>query len=139
MKKSKKPLKLSFFGSHPYPIEIWYAHDKRAWDARMKLMGLDEPYPGSAGKCTTFTQRGKTAQCIVTLSWECEGRNAVEVMGLMVHELVHVKQTIEQEIYQTNDGGGTTRLDIETEAYLLHALVMWLTEAFAKWGGKCKA
>ena len=70
----------------------------------------------------------------ITFGAECDTRTSSEVLGLMVHELTHVKQYIEDCIYEDNIGGSRKRLDIETEAYLMQAMLMWLQTSYTDSG-----
>jgi hypothetical protein len=135
----KKPLKVPFFDEHFFPIEIYFCANETQWHSLLADRDIpDEPYPDVAARCTQFTHSDKPSVCILTVGAQAEERNSVEVMGLLVHELVHVKQHIEHVMYGNNSGRGESRLDIETEAYLIQKLIMWLFSAYADNGGKFK-
>lgn len=128
-------LKIATFTDHFFPIEVFFCKDAQHWHALLADKGItDEPYPENGGQCTTFDSATRATVCIVTMSPEAETRNSVEVMGIMAHELVHVKQAAEQTMYRAADGRGRKRLDIETEAYFMQKLLMWLIGAYADSG-----
>lgn len=118
------------FTNHPYPATVLFAPNKKAWKGLMKQMGLDEPYPTSAGRCTTFDHASFMHKIVVTLSSEAETRTSNEVLGIMVHELVHVSQFLQDIIGK--------RFDFETESYLMQAMIMWLSASYAEAGRSFK-
>ncbi len=114
------------FVNHPYPANILFVQDKKTWKKLMGSMGLDEPYPTSAGRCTVFDHSNRMMKLVVTLSPEADTRSSSEVIGLMVHELVHVSQFLQELIGK--------RFDQETEPYLMQAMLMWLIDSYASAG-----
>jgi hypothetical protein len=72
----------------------------------------------------TFEHEGGVSCCIVTIQgWE--GRDPVEVAGLLVHEAVHVWQTYAQDIGERVEG-------MEQEAYAIQAIAQELMAEFAR-------
>lgn len=133
----KKPLKIPFFGEHCFPIEIYFCANEVQWHSLLKDRGIqDEPYPDSDARCTRFDFPGRISVCILTICGRAEERNSVEVLGMLVHELIHAKQHVEYAMYGDNSGRGAGRLDIETEAYLMQKLLMWIVNAYADNGRK---
>lgn len=118
------------FTNHPYPATVLFAPNKKAWKALMKQMGLGEPYPTSAGRCTMFDHARSMPKIVVTLSPDADTRTSNEVLGVMVHELVHVAQFLQETIGK--------RFDIETESYLMQAMIMWLSASYAEAGRSFK-
>jgi hypothetical protein len=114
------------FASHPYPANILFVPSKKAWKKLMDSMGLDEPYPTSAGRCTVFDHANRMMKIVVTLSLDADTRTSSEVIGLMVHELVHVSQFLQELTGK--------RFDQETEPYLMQAMLMWLLDSYASAG-----
>lgn len=117
---------LPAFHDHPYPATIYFVPTESAWNALMRRMRLSEPYPQSAGHCTTFTHPGRNDVITITLSPDADTRSSTQVIGLMAHELMHVIQAL-----QTT---AKARFDPETEAYLLQAMLQWLIHAYADAG-----
>jgi hypothetical protein len=133
-------LKIARFDEHFFPIEIYFCANETEWHSLLKDCGFnDEPYPDERGaRCTQFVHNTKLNVAILTISNEAEEHNSVEVMGMLVHELIHLKQFAEFSMYGNNAGRGEQRLDIETEAYLMQKLTMWMFSAFADSGRKFK-
>ncbi len=90
----------------------------------MKEMEVeDEPYPGSDGRCTTFTKDGKT-RILVTVREGAEKEHPpVEIAGILVHEATHVWQEVRAAM-------GEREPSIEFEAYSVQAIFQELYSAF---------
>lgn len=114
------------FESHSYPIRIVFAPDAASWDWLLKEVAPDEPYPTTHGRVTIFTHPQKLALSVITFSEEASNRPALEVVGLMAHEVTHVTQHIEEVI--------GCRLDSETQAYLTQGILQWLMTSYADSG-----
>lgn len=114
------------FVNHPYPATVLFAPSKKTWGKLMDSMGLDEPYPTSAGRCTVFDHGNRMTKIVVTLSLDADTRTSSEVIGLMVHELVHVSQFLQEITGKPFDN--------ETEPYLMQAMLMWLIDSYAAAG-----
>lgn len=105
------------------PVHFGFCPTKKAWKREMKRMGCDEPYPETDGRCTTFTKDGKVA-ILVTLRDGSEKDHSVrEIAGLLVHEAVHVWQTIREDI-------GESDPSVEFEAYSVQAIFQELFSAY---------
>lgn len=110
------------FSGHPYPIRIIFAPSAEAWHKLLKTLAPDEPYPETHGRATLFDHPKHRSVAVITLSPEADNRTPNEVIGLMVHEITHVIQYIEDII--------GCRLDRETQAYLTQLLTQWLIESY---------
>lgn len=139
-KKLKKPRKITCFDEHFLPIEIYFCANETDWRSLLVHKGIpDEPYVNAGGaRVTHFTHSGRLNVAVLTVSDQAEEKNSVEVMGMLVHELTHIKQFVEYSMYGNNFGGGVDRLDIETEAYLMQKLTMWAFSAYADSGRSFK-
>lgn len=113
------------FVNHPYPANVLFAPNKKSWDHLMDSMGLDEPYPDSAGRCTVFDRRNYMLKIVITFTGT-DTRSSNEVIGLMAHELVHVSQFLQEAAGKPFDN--------ETEAYLMQAMLMWLIDSYTSAG-----
>jgi hypothetical protein len=114
-------------------LTIFYGFcpDESSWNAQMKRMKVDvkkHPYPTSAGRCTTFQKDGAVC-CIVTIGDDIDGRCPTGIMGLLVHESVHVYQT-------ALDDMGEEKASPEMEAYAVQFIFLRLLDAYAKLRGK---
>ncbi len=79
--------------------------------------------PGADATLHTFTHQRKTT-CVVCLS-EFEGRDPIEVAGLLIHEAVHVWQHYCDDIGETHPGA-------EQEAYAVQSIAQELLAEFAR-------
>lgn len=132
----KKPLKIACFADHFLPVEIYFCANETEWRSLLADRGIpDEPYVNDGGaRVTHFTHSDRMNVAVLTVSDQAEEKNSVEVMGMLVHELTHIKQFVEYSMYGNNAGNGKGCLDIETEAYLMHKLTMWAISAYADAG-----
>lgn len=98
------------------------------FDAVLKHCNVrDRPRFVSQGADATTHQmsndRGETVSVICLA--DCEGRNPVEVAGLLVHEAVHVWQEYADQIGESSPGR-------EQEAYAVQAIAQELMAEFAR-------
>jgi hypothetical protein len=114
------------FEKHPYPVTVYFASVEQ-WPALMEHLKVrdDRSYPDASACTVTFRDDLRHASVVVTIR-DIEDRTAVEIVGLLVHELVHVVQIMQKE-------AGST-FDAETQAYLTHALTMWVLDAYDEAG-----
>ena len=92
-------------------------------------MGIKgEKYPDSDGRCSTFESDGKVC-AIVTINKRVDGKDSNGIVGLIVHEAVHVWQLVRENIGEANPSS-------EFEAYAIQAISQELIEAYAK-SGRC--
>jgi len=134
-KRFKKPLKIAEFVEHCFPARIFFCANEAEWRSLLADQGIpDEPYPESDARLTEYTHPHHVPVLIITISERAEEKTSVQVIGMLVHELVHVKQYVEERMYGTNIGDSRTRFDIETEAYFMQAMVMWVFSAYADSG-----
>ena len=112
-----------------YPVFYGFCPSEVAWDRQMKKMGIKgEPYPGDDGRMTCF-KAGGNATVIVTITDGAEGTHSLlEIVGLLVHEAVHVWQEIQKHIGEDAPGS-------EVDAYSVQAIAQELLEAFDKTRG----
>ena len=112
-----------------FPTRYAFVPSEKAWNAEVKRLGANEPYPDSDGRCTTL-QNKETGQlaCLVTISEKMDGRDPMGVIGLIVHEAVHVFQSLREDI-------GEDRPSEEFEAYSIQNISLNLIDAYARTRG----
>jgi hypothetical protein len=111
-----------------FPVHFGFCPDKKAWNREMKRMGVkSEPYPKSDGRCVTFESSGKVC-AIVTVSKQVDGKDSNGVVGLIIHEAVHVWQLIRENIGESNPSP-------EFEAYAIQAISQELIAAYSETRG----
>lgn len=102
---------------------------EKAWRREMKRFGCpDEPFPEAAGNCTTFSKDDKTSLIVTIHPEKAKGQPPIVVLGLLVHESVHVWQAIRDDM-------GERSPSIEFEAYTVQAIfqeLMWAWEDRSK-------
>jgi hypothetical protein len=111
---------------HCFPVRIVFPATKKAYRALMKDLDLKPMLPDSAGRMECFTAPGKQTVLAIWISKEAEKRSAGEVLGLIVHECMHVVQYTERAM--------GTKFDDETACYFMQKLVMWAQDAYAQSG-----
>ena len=114
------------FTGHPYPLHIMFAASESAWLQLLKPLGISLPYPNSFGRASSFVRAGFDPLLIITFSDKTDSQDPNQIVALMAHELAHVIQFIEEST--------ETRLDSETEAYMMQAMLLWLMEAYTASG-----
>jgi hypothetical protein len=135
VRQVKPKAEMSEFNDHFYPVRIAYIATPRGWRKFLSnINAAPEPYPQAAACVTTFAPANELEIIVITVNKRARNRSAGEVMGILAHELIHVKQQVEGVIYRRSSGAGYGRLDIETEAYLMHKMLMWINDAYAKIG-----
>ena len=90
-------------------------------------MGIKgEKYPDSDGRCSTFESDEKVC-AIVTINKRVDGKCSNGIVGLIVHEAVHVWQFVRENIGESNPSS-------EFEAYAIQAISQELIEAYSESG-----
>ena len=79
--------------------------------------------PQSQATAHVFEHRGKTAAIVCISDWQ--GRDPVEVAGLLVHEAVHIWQQYAADIGERYPGA-------EQEAYAIQSIAQELMSEFAR-------
>jgi len=108
------------------PAFIGFCPSKVAWRKAMKgLDCADEPYPGGAGRMTSFERkRDGQLTLIVTLGEGAEKhQRRVEIAGLLAHEATHVWQYVRRNM-------GEDSPSAEFEAYSVQAIFQGLYQAW---------
>lgn len=139
-KTTKKKVDVWEFTEHHYPIRIYFSPDRKNWGDLLKFLDLEEePYPHMhSGQVTEFKHPDRAlTDCILTLGDAAEKSPATQVMGVIVHECIHIKQFVENAMFGNNSGRGRGRLDIESEAYFMQQLTQWVNTTFGNSGRKC--
>lgn len=107
------------------PVHFGFCPDRKAWAREMRRMKVrGEPYPVSDGRCVTFESNGKVC-AIVTIGKHVDGKDSNGVVGLLVHEAVHVWQLIRETI-------GETAPSSEFEACAIQAISQELIAAYSE-------
>ncbi len=111
------------------PLHFGFCPDEAAWRREMKRLGVtDSPYPSSDGCCTHFANLKKAANCtIVTIS--AKKRPALQIVGLIVHEAMHIWREIRESI-------GEHSPSAEFEAYSVQSISQNLIYAYEKTRGR---
>ena len=118
-----------------FPTYFGFCPSKKAWDREMKRLGIvDCPYPTSDARCTSFENAtykdgGKKTLALVTVGEHIDGKNSMGILGILVHECVHVWQTVRQDI-------GEESPSKEFEAYAMQNIVMSIFAAYAETRGQ---
>lgn len=96
----------------------------------MKRLGAKgEPYPDSDGRCTTFEHNRKTCILVTIRDGSEKERKSLEVVGLLVHESMHVWREIRNNI-------GEREPSSEFEAYAMQAIFQGLYDGYLKTRGE---
>lgn len=108
-----------------------FCPDEAAWKREMRRLNtVGEPYPTSDARCTTFDRKGDTSSCtIVTISPLAAKRPRLQIVGLIVHEAMHVWRHVRESI-------GEQHPSTEFEAYSMQAISQSLISAYEKTRGK---
>jgi hypothetical protein len=115
------------------PHYYGFCPDEAAWKRELKRLGVpNEPYPTSAGRCTTLENAKDKNHCsIVTIS--DEKQPALQKVGLIVHEAMHIWRAIRESI-------GEHSPSQEFEAYSIQMITQNLIAAYEKTRGRlCRA
>jgi hypothetical protein len=123
-KRLHKPI---YLGRGYTPVHVTVCLSAKAWAKATKGRGTTCDYPSDLdASCTHFPADGKLGPAsIITLSSAVRKRGDVqEIICLLAHEAVHVKQRCEELM-------GTT-FDHETEAYLVQHIAGAAYRAIAK-------
>lgn len=93
---------------------------------RLKVPAADRPtfLPRHADAAVHFLERdGGREVCAIVCLGSTKGRTKVEIIGLLVHEAVHIWQAVREHL-------GETSPSAEFEAYSVQGLAQRLLEAF---------
>jgi hypothetical protein len=100
-------------------MNIIFCDSSDKWDELMKLHNKNYEYPldqpfvdGNVSKIDTT----------IAITLKLEGLTFQQTIGIIVHELTHVIQYLEESIFSSRED----RFDIETQAYLLQAMTEWM-------------
>lgn len=111
-----------------FPVYFGFCPDKKAWNREMKKMGVSGcEIPESDGHCSTFESNGKIC-AIVTIGSQVDGKDSNGIVGLIVHEAVHVFQHIVETIGEKSPSS-------EFEAYSIQFISQELITAYSETRG----
>lgn len=128
----KMKSKIKYFDVGPYPAYFGFATDEKSFDAEMKRLKCDPVCFVSEGASATTHSfvRGHEITIIVAVQ-EWEKYSLCEVLGILVHEAVHVWQEILDFIGEREKPG------YEIEAYHIQTIAQSMIGVMLKkW--KCK-
>lgn len=113
------------------PVYYGFCPSERAWKRELRRLGVpDEPYPTSDARCTYFERHGNTGHSIlVTVSERAVKHTKVEIIGLIVHESMHVWRFIRECIGESDPSK-------EFEAYSIQAISQDLISAYERTRGR---
>lgn len=106
-----------------FPVPYGFVPSEKAWRAEMRGLKCHEQYPASDARTTSFEKAGNL-RLYVTLNERLDSRNPVGIVGLLVHEAVHVWQGMCEHC-------GEDRAGKETEAYAIQLISSELIEAYS--------
>lgn len=105
------------------PVRIGFCPTKKAWKKEMKRINCDREYIRNNAQCDMFKCPGAPTLILVTIDKSADTRNPIEVIGLLMHEAVHVWQRVCDEIGEEDPGW-------EMEAYAIQSITQDLIQAF---------
>ena len=112
------------------PLYYGFCPSESAWKREMHRLGVDEPYPTTAGRCTLFENSKSANECVlVTIAAASTKRKKIEIVGLIVHEAMHVWRFIRERI-------GEREPSLEFEAYAMQAIAQNLIVAYEQTRGR---
>lgn len=104
-----------------YPTYYAFCPSEKAWHRELKRLGSPpEPYPKEDGRCTVF--ESKKGICVIVTVREHDVSDT-QVVGLLVHEAMHIWQEIKKDIGEKEAGS-------EQEAYALQSIALQLIAAY---------
>lgn len=115
----------------PYLTLCLHKHEFDAVVKRMKLQNAGNwiKTPHSHATMHSFEHESGSLCCVVCLN-EWQGREPVEVAGLLVHEAVHIWQGYAERIGEHQPGS-------EQEAYAIQSIAQELMAEFARRVAEC--
>lgn len=111
------------------PLYYGFCPDESAWKRETRRLGINTPYPASAGRCTLFANTKNAAECAIVTIADTRKRPGIEVVGLIVHEAMHVWRFIREHI-------GERDPSLEFEAYSMQSISQELIAAYEKTRGR---
>jgi hypothetical protein len=111
-----------------FPVYYGFCPSAHAWDREMRRLDVktSSSYPVADGKCSTFSNKEGTSLFLVTIADALDAKDdPVAIVGLLVHEAVHVWQGLCRVI-------GEDEPSSEFEAYVIQHVTSELIEAYAK-------
>lgn len=112
-----------WFDGGPLPIKLCYAPDKAAWKYALKSCEIKpEPYPKTAGHCTTWDKTlTKFPELVIIITVNARKELAQsQIVGIIAHEATHALQFAMQSMHPGYD----VERHQELEAYF----VQWATQ-----------
>lgn len=106
------------------PTWFGFCPDEASWHEIMDQFKIKDEYPNCDGKCNVIfrNEDDKIERVFVTIG-DYAGRDAVQVIGILVHEATHVWQYIKRDI-------GEKEPSAEFECYMMQHIVQELLKAF---------
>lgn len=112
-----------------FPVFYGFCPSEKAWKREMKRIKVSEPYPTQDARMTSFDNPKSEVICLVTINEKFDTLDdANAIVGLIVHEAVHVWQKITETI-------GERYPSIEFEAYSIQVITQELLFAYAETRG----
>ncbi len=112
------------------PTHVGFCPSAKAWKREMKRLGVkNSPYPQTDGRCSTFeSEKGKTC-VIITTGPRDDDHSAIEIIGILAHEVTHAWQAICRDI-------GEHEPSHEFEAYAMQRMLQDVVQAYADTRGR---
>lgn len=117
--------RVEWFARGHYPTWVGFCPSEKAWDREMRRLGVfDEPYPDQDARCFRFDT--KPMRVIITLNERLDGQDPVAIVAMLVHEIAHAWQHMQEDMGQRERPGR------EIEAYALQQLTLYVLDAYRR-------
>lgn len=109
------------------PTFFGFCPSERAWKREMKRLNVESPaaYPETDANTSQFLVDRKNMILVTVNERIDKKRDRIGVVGLIVHEAMHVWQMIRRDI-------GETEPSVEFEAYALQNITIQICSAYCK-------
>jgi hypothetical protein len=107
------------------PFYYAFVPSEKVWKKEMRRLNIAEPdhYPSHDGCCSTFTTAEGGLVCLVTINEKMDERDPAGIVGLIIHEGLHVWQAVLEDI-------GEKKPSSEFESYSCQRINQQLIEAY---------
>lgn len=95
--------KIRWYKPDWFPVEYAIITKKKQWDKCMKEMGIDRPFPVTAGSCTSFS-KNNASKIIITIDKKIF-ESPRDAEPILVHECSHAFDMIMDIIGEDAHGG----------------------------------
>lgn len=127
---SRRKSGLVWRGFEMFPLRYAFCPSDEAWAAEMKILGEASagiPAPTSDGACSRLESGAGDVIAIVTMRADAARYSTAGLIGILIHEAVHVWQMLCEDI-------GEDAPSSEFEAYAVQCIAQTLIEDAVKAG-----